>query len=125
MLGAGITHRPAAAFGICSFPPAFDGFRVDPNGAVDRPCFLVSAHQDHFAPIEMSRGGAAALADAGMSVTYAEVDTGHVVSDAAAELAGRWLRAVLVDEPPTGFPDLLSGVSGRGGYYDGLWVFDA
>ncbi len=124
LLGAGIRHRPAAAFGICGFPPAFDGFRVDPAAANGRRCFMASARQDHFAPIEMSRGGAAALRDIGVELTYAEVDTEHVVSDDAAALAGRWLDAVRQDMPVTGFDDLLADVSARGGFYDGLWAID-
>ena len=124
-LGAGVRHRPAATFGVCSFPPAFGGFRVDRAGAAGRPGFLVSAHRDHFAPIELSRGGAAALREVGIELTYAEVDTEHVMSDEAAALAGRWLDAVLRGEAPTGFDDLLDDVDPLDGFYEDLWVLES
>lgn len=122
MLADGIEHRPAAAFGICSFPPAFAGFRVDPLAGVGRRCFMASAREDHFAPIDSSRAGACRLRDAGLELTYAELPTGHEMTDEAAALAGTWIAAVAADRDVTGFPDLLSEVGEGAGFYEGLWV---
>lgn len=122
LLAADIEHRPAAAFGICSFPPAFPGFRVDLAAAAGRRCFLASAQQDHFAPIEGSRGGASTLRASGLELTYVEVDTGHEVTDDSAVLTGHWIDAVAADREPEGFEDLLSQVGQGPGYYAGLWT---
>jgi predicted esterase len=118
LLGADVEHRPAAGFGVCSFPPSDAGFRVDLAAAADRPYFLSSAHQDHFAPIEMSRSGAALLRDAGLDLTYVESDGGHEMTDEVARQVGGWI---------TGAPDAVSGHSllddtdARESYFDGLW----
>ena len=118
LLGADVEHRPAAAFGVCSFPPTVQGFRVDLSAAAGRPFFLLSAHQDHFAPIEMSRTGAAQLRDAGLDLTYVESDGGHVMTDEAAAQIGAWLAGA--PGAPHGH-DLLDGVVARESYFDGLW----
>lgn len=117
LLGADVAHRPAAGFGICSFPPSIQGFRVDPAAATGRPYFLSSAHQDHFAPIEMSRSGAALLRDVGMDLTYVESDGGHEMTDRAAEQVGDWLAG----RPAPRGHALLDGVDARHSYFDGLW----
>jgi predicted esterase len=122
LVAEGIEHRPAAAFGICSFPPAFAGFRVDPVAAAGRKCFLASARRDHFAPIESSRAGAWRLRSIGLDLTYTELDSEHEITDEAAALAGRWLAPVAGGRPVTGFPDLLADVGGGPGFYDQLWV---
>ena len=122
LLAAGIQHRPAAAFGICSFPPAFGGFLVDPVAAAGRRCFLASAIHDRFAPIEGSRAGACRLRDAGLDLTYAEMDPPHQMTDSAADLAGRWISCVASDRDVTGFADVLTEVGAGSGFYDGLWV---
>lgn len=122
LLGAGVEHRPAATFGICSFPPAFADFAVDPSGAAGRSCFLASARQDHFAPIESSRAGAWRLRQAGADLTYAELPGEHEITDEAAAMAGRWIAAVAADRPVDGFPDVLSEVGEGAGFYEGLWV---
>ena len=122
LLAAGVVHRPAAAFGICSFPPAFAGFEIDPAAAAGRRCFLASALRDHFAPIEGSRAGACRLREAGLEVTYAELDTPHEMTDSAADLAGRWISCVASDRDVTGFADVLAEVGAGSGFYDRLWV---
>jgi predicted esterase len=122
LVAADLEHRPAAAFGICSFPPAFEGFRVDEAAAVGRPCFMASARRDHFAPIEGSRAGACRLRDAGLDLTYVEMDTEHEMTDEAALAAGRWIDAVAAGRPVTGFDDVLDRVGTGAGFYDGLWV---
>jgi predicted esterase len=122
LLVAGIEHRPAAAFGICSFPPAFSGFAVDSSAAAGRPCFLASAHEDHFAPIEGSRAGASALRGAGLELTYVEMDAGHEMTDVAAGLAGRWIARVAAGRPVDGFDDVLTEVGTGPGFYEGLWA---
>jgi predicted esterase len=122
LVAAGVRHRPAAAFGICSFPPAFAGFRVDPVAAAGRPCFLASARRDHFAPIEGSRAGASQLRAAGLDLTYVELDGEHVMTDGAADLAGRWIAQVAAGRRATGFEDLLTEVGDGPGYYEGLWT---
>jgi predicted esterase len=122
LVGAGIEHRPAATFGICSFPPAFDGFAVDLAAAAGRRCFLASAHRDHFAPIEGSRAGACRLRDAGLDLTYVELDTEHEMTDEAADLAGRWISGVVDGRPVEGFDDVLAEVGTGAGFYEGLWV---
>lgn len=121
LLAAGLQHRPAAVFGICSFPPVFDGFVMDPAAPVGRHCFLASAHRDHFAGIESSRAGACALRDTGMDLTYVEVDSGHEMTDEAATLAGRWISRVAAGEAPDGFDDLLSRVGEGPGSFAGRW----
>jgi predicted esterase len=122
LVAADLEHRPAAAFGICSFPPAFGGFRVDLAAAAGRRCFLASAHRDHFAPIEGSRAGACRLRDAGLDLTYVELDTEHEMTDEAATAAGHWIDAVVGAQPVGGFDDALDRVGTGAGFYDGLWV---
>lgn len=109
VLGATTAHRPAAAFGICSFPPPVDGFRVAAGAVAGRPCFLASARQDHFADIELSRQGADALRAVGLDLTYREIDGGHEMTDEAAAGVGAWLADAHLgavrttgDPPPTG-----------------------
>jgi predicted esterase len=124
VLGADVVHRPAAAFGVCSFPPAIDRFRVDASAARGRPLWLSSAHHDHFAPIEASRAGAALLRDLGLRITYEETPGDHVMTDEAASGIGRWLAALpWSDDAPSAPVDvsLLEGVAGRHEFYDGLW----
>lgn len=123
LLSAGIEHRPGAAFGICSFPPAFPGFVVDRVTAADRRCLLSSARRDHFAPIESSRAGAVLLAELGLDLTYVETEGEHVMTDEAAVAVGAWLTG-LDDEPMRrDGHELLAGVTGRHEYYDGLWEY--
>ena len=120
LLAADIAHRPAAAFGVCSFPPSVRGFRVDPAAAAGRPAFMSSAHRDRFAPIESSRSGAASLRDVGLDLTYVESTGAHVMTDEAAAQIGTWLAALDRGERPSA-AELLEGIDGRGGYFDGLW----
>lgn len=120
LIAAGVEHRPAAGFGVCSFPPHVDGFRIDRRRAAGRPYFLISSQRDHFAPIEASRGGAATLADVGLDVTYAELDDEHVMTDAAASAVGGWLAA-LDGERPSAPQPLLEGVAPLDRLAD-LWV---
>ena len=118
LLGADVHHRPAAGFGVCSFPPSVAGIRVALAAASGRPFFLSSAHQDHFAPIEMSRTGAALLRDAGLDLTYVESAGGHEMSDDAARQIGSWITGGR--GAPSGHA-LLDGVDARESYFDGLW----
>lgn len=121
LLCAEVRHRPAGGFGVCSFPPPVRGFRVDRSAASGRPFFLSSAHQDHFAPIEVSRAGAVLVRDTGLDLSYAELPGGHEMTDAAASQIGAWLRGAPSGTGPAGGPDLLAGVSARSGLYDDLW----
>lgn len=105
LVGADVVHRPAAGFGVCSFPPMVPGLRVDPAAAAGRPYFLSSAHEDHFAPIELSRHGAVALRRLGLDLTYVEADGPHVMTDLAATQIGAWLTRL--DDPTA------PGVTGR------------
>lgn len=89
LLSADVRHVPAAAFGVCSFPPVVQDLRVDRTACAGRPYFLSSARQDHFADIEVSRAGAALLRDIGLDVTYVESDGDHEMTDRAAEQIGR------------------------------------
>ncbi len=121
----GVEHRPAAAFGICSFPPSFEGFAVEPGAAAGRPAFLTSAHRDRFAPIEASRAGAAAFAELGLDLTYTEADSEHVMTDEAALQVGTWLHTVM-DGSPDGDASartrsMLAGVDGSG-FFGGRWA---
>jgi len=109
LLAGGIVHRPAAAFGVCSFPPHIVGFPFDPAAADGRPFLLWSARADRFAPIESSRAGAATLIDCGLAVTYRETDGGHVMSDDAADAIGAWLGDLDAAAHPASSP-LLDGV---------------
>lgn len=118
LLGASVQHRPAAGFGVCSFPPSVAGLQVDLAAAAGRPFFLSSAHQDHFAPIEMSRTGAALLRDAGLDLTYVESEGGHEMTDEVAHQVGSWLAGA--PGAPSGHR-LLDGVDARESYFDGLW----
>ncbi|MGN6695961.1 MAG: alpha/beta hydrolase [Aquihabitans sp.] len=120
LLGADVRHRPAAGFGVCSFPPPVRGLRVDRRAAMGRPYFLSSARQDHFAPIEASRSGAVLLRDTGLDLTYVETDGAHEMTDDAARSIGTWLEGLDRGEPVTG-SDLLAGVSPRSDLYDALW----
>jgi predicted esterase len=121
LLSADVEHRPAAGFGVCSFPPAFPGFRASRDAARGRPFLLSSARQDNFAPIEASRGGAATLAGMGVALTYLETDGEHVMSDEAAAAIGGWLPSVLDGTHVAAPSPHLDGVSTRDGFYDGLW----
>lgn len=120
LLSADVTHRPAGAFGVCSFAPVVPGLRVDRRAAAGRPFFLSSARADRFASIEASRSGAALLRDTGLALTYVESDGPHEMTDEAASAIGRWLRALDRGERPRDAA-LLAGVSGRGSFYDDLW----
>ena len=121
---AGVVHRPAAAFGVCSFPAPVRGFAVDRAAAAGHPAFLLGARRDRFAPIEVFRGGAALIASTGVDLTYVERDGEHEMTDAAASDVATWLAGVRAGEP--------SAVPGRHPYegtpvpdsYDGLWVLD-
>lgn len=121
LAGADVTTRPAAAFGVCSFAPSIRGFRVDPAAARGRPCLAVTARQDHFAPPEMSRVSAAALAAVGVDVTYEEIDSAHEMTDEAAAIVGRWLSAPVEDRPPGRSNELLRDADVSRSFYDGLW----
>lgn len=121
LLRADITNRPAAGFGVCSFPPAFPGFRADRTAAAGRPYYLSSAHRDRYAPIEASRGGAALLRTMGLDLTYAETAGEHVMTDEAAVGVGQWLDALADGRAPERGADLLAGVSGRNEFYEELW----
>lgn len=121
LLSADVEHRPDAGFGVCSFPPAFPGFRAGRNAARDRPFLMASARRDHFAPIEASRGAAAMLVELGVTLTYIETDGEHVMSDEAAVAIGDWLPPVLDGTHlPVSSPH-LEGVTSRDGFYEGLW----
>lgn len=120
VVSADARHAPAAAFGVCSFPPVVQGFRVDPQACAGRPYFLSSARQDHFAGIEMSRAGAALLRDVGLDLTYVESDGGHEMTDLAAAQIGAWIASL----GEAGHPDdahLLDGIAGLDGHFAGLW----
>lgn len=93
LLATGVEHRPAAGFGVCSFPPIFGGIELRPTAASGRRFFLSSALRDHFAPIEVSRNGAQVLRDAGLDLTYVEADGPHEMTDTAAAQIGAWLEA--------------------------------
>ena len=121
LLAADVRNRPAAAFGVCSFPPHIQGFRVDRAAAAGRRCLVVGAHEDHFAPIEVSRAGAVALRDAGLDLTWAEVTGRHVMTDEAASLAGRWLGSIDGGPPVEDGSALLADVEGRGEYLAEMW----
>ena len=120
LLAAGISNRPGAAFGVCSFPPAFDGFVVDRVSSAGRPCFLSSAHGDHFAPIESSRAGAAVLVEFGLDLTYVETESEHVMTDDAADAVGVWLSRLDDVAHRREGHELLAGVTGSHEHYDGL-----
>jgi predicted esterase len=126
LLAADVVHRPAAAFGVCSFPPYVRGLRVDRAAATGRPALLTSARQDHFAPIERCRAGAVVLRDAGLELSYAETPGDHAMTDEAAGRVGAWL-ASLDDGAPSGRPHraggeaLLEGVDGEAAGYAALW----
>lgn len=120
LMGADVRHRPAAGFGVCSFPPHVQGFRVDRAAAARRPYFLTSARQDHFAPIEMSRIGAALLRDTGLDLTYVESEGAHEMTDEAAAQIGAWLAALHHGDLRSSAP-LLADVSSDGSYFSDLW----
>lgn len=120
LLGADIEHRPAAAFGVCSFPPTVRGFRVDRAAAGGRPYFLSSAREDRFAPIEVSRAGASLLRNAGLDLTYLESDGAHEMTDDAAAQIGACLGALDRGEHlPAG--DLLLGPRDEDAFFAGFW----
>ena len=58
----------------------------------------------------------------GWTLTYAELDTPHEMTDGAADLAGRWISCVASDRQVTGFADVLAEVGAGPGFYEGLWV---
>lgn len=122
LLGADVAHRPAAGFGVCSFPPPVRGFRVHRAEAAGRPYFLSSARQDHFAPIEASRAGAVLLRDTGLDLTYVESEGAHEMTDDAARQIGTWLADLDgARSTSSDGPDLLAGVTARSDLYDDLW----
>ncbi len=133
LIAAEVQHRPAAAFGICSFPPAFEGFRIDRAAAAERPCCLISAQRDRFAPIEVSRHGAAALSSTGLTMAYSELDIEHEMTDQAAAIAGRWISAIARGDLPSAAsngpaesggahrPTEADAFGEDTGFYEGLW----
>ena len=121
LLSADVEHRPAGGFGVCSFPPAFPGFRASRSAARGRPFLLASARRDHFAPIEASRGGAATLVEMGVALTYLETDGEHVMSDEAAVAVGDWLPGALDGTGEPAPSPHLAGVDTREGFYADLW----
>jgi predicted esterase len=121
LMGADTTNRPAAGFGICSFPPHLDGFRVSRAATAGTPYLLSSARRDHFAPIESSRQGAVTLTHLGMELTYVEADTEHVMTDDAARAIGSWLDGLDGGVPPTGDRHLLAASTARMTYLEQMW----
>ena len=119
LIGADVEHRPAAGFGVCSFPPVVPGFRVDQVAATGRRYFLSSARDDHFASIDISRQGARALRAVGLDLTYVEADGGHEMTDVAATRIGQWLAGAA--GRPEGEPPDLLGDSDAPTMYDGMW----
>lgn len=123
LMAAGLEHRPGAAFGVCSFAPAFLGFVVDRAAVSGRACFLASARRDRFAPIESSRAGAVLLAELGLDLTYVETDSEHVMTDEAAAAVGAWLERLDTEPNRRDGHELFAGVTGRHEFYDGLWEY--
>lgn len=125
LLSADVHHVPAAAFGVCSFPPVVQGFRVDQAACAGRPYFLSSARQDHFADIDISRAGAALLRDVGLDLTYVEAEGAHEMTDVAARQIASWLgevgRGGTARAAPGEGDDPLAGIAGLDGYFAGLW----
>lgn len=120
LLGADVQHRPAAAFGVCSFPPAFPGFRVDRAAASARPYWLRTSRNDRFVDIDTARG-AAAMVRSMLRLTYRESDDEHVMTDDDAAAIGRWLVGA-VDNPVDDAAE-LDAAADRADFYDGLWEF--
>lgn len=120
LLSADVRHVPAAAFGVCSFPPVVKDLRLDRAACAGRPYFLSSARRDHFADIDVSRAGAALLRDVGLDLTYVESDGAHEMTDEAAGQIGGWLRGLGTGERATANP-ILDDVDGLDGYFAGLW----
>jgi phospholipase/carboxylesterase len=123
LLWADTLHRPAAGFGICSFPPHITNFRISRAAAAGRPYLLSSARSDHFAPIEASRSGAATLVDVGIDLTYREAEGDHVMTDQAADAIGAWMAAIERGERWEDRRDLLADVEPRLGYLQEMWEF--
>ncbi len=122
LLGADVEQRPAAAFGVCSFAPVVQGFRVDRSAIAGRPYFLSSARRDRFAAIEQSRAGAALIQDAGIDLTYVESDGEHEMTDAAARQINRWLVDVEAGVPAAPSP-LLEGAGADASAWSRTWTF--
>ncbi|UDY37820.1 hypothetical protein [Dermatobacter hominis] len=121
LLHRDVVHRPAAAFGIYSFPAGVHGFPVDRRAAAGRPAFLSGARRDRFATIDTYRGGAGLIASTGVDLTYVEDDADHDMSDLAASEVGAWLAAVRAGAAPSGAGrELYDGVAPPA-HYDGLW----
>jgi predicted esterase len=121
LASADVITRPAAAFGVCSFAPSIGGFRVDPAAALGRACLAVSASRDHFAPPELSRVSAAALAAIGLEVSYEEIDSAHEMTDEAAAIVGRWLSTPAEERRRGRSDELLRDADVSSSFYDGLW----
>ena len=118
---ANVVHRPAAAFGIYSFPAGVPGFPVDRTAAAGRPAFLSGAHRDRFGTIETYRGGAALIASTGVDLTYVEDDADHEMSDLAASEVGAWLAQVRSGVAGSGTGRALYDGTPPPAPYDGLW----
>lgn len=122
LMHADVAHRPAAAFGIHSFPAPVDGFRVDRAAAAGRPAFLSGAREDRFAPVEVSRSAAALFRAVGLDLTYHEDDGDHDMSDAAAAAVGDWLATLDGDRPTAvGLPEPVA--TGDLSLFAELWQF--
>jgi hypothetical protein len=106
---------------VCSFAPSIGGFRVDPAAALGRACLAVSASRDHFAPPELSRVSAAALAAIGLEVSYEEIDSAHEMTDEAAAIVGRWLSTPAEERRRGRSDELLRDADVSSSFYDGLW----
>ncbi len=115
-----MVDRPAAAFGIHSFPAHVEGFLVDRAAAAGRPAFLSGARDERFAPVDMYRAGASLFRSVGLALTYREHDGDHDMSDGAAVELGEWLASLGEPGPaPEPDPD-ASGWSGPSPFQD-LW----
>ena len=120
LLHADVVNRPAAAFGIHSFPAHVEGFRVQRAAAAGRPAFLSGARNDRFAPVDMYRAGASLFRSVGLALTYREHDGDHDMSDEAAVELGEWLASLGEPGPATEPDPDASGWSGPSPFQD-LW----
>ena len=108
---------PAGCLAFCGFVPPIPQLPVRRDRLRGTPLLLLSATEDEFVPLEASRSSAALLRDLGLEVSFAELETGHTVTDESAKLAGAWLGGQPVGRP---IDDLTA--EGFGDWIDELWT---
>jgi thioredoxin 1 len=102
VLALGPSERPRPVGVVAMSPFVAPGLlQVDGEGAPDVAVLLQHGTEDPMVPVAGTRDLAAALADAGLPVVFAEYPMGHEVSLESVQQAQAWLEAVRNGEQPS------------------------